>query len=207
MHGETTADTSHEGPAAAPRPVGLTRFQLGKLLGEGGMGRVFAAYDPGLKREVAVKLLKTPGAAARRRFAEEARLQARVDHPHICKVYEVGEEGGTAYIAMQRLHGAPLTEVAHDLDRDQKLLLVARVAQAIHEAHRAGLIHRDLKPGNILVEGVAEGRPRPCVLDFGIARVVEDAHLTQTGAILGTPHYMAPEQALGRDDQIGRAHV
>jgi len=199
---------SSEPSANGATPAGrLQRFRLEGLLGEGGMGRVYAAYDPRLKRELAIKVLATGKPNARFRFANEARLQARVDHPHVCKVYEVGEENGTAFIAMQRIRGLTLNEAAPDLELEQRVRLLIHVAEAVHEAHRTGLIHRDLKPSNIMVEGLEENRPWPFVMDFGIARGPEHDELTVTGAILGTPYYMAPEQAQGADDLDVRCDV
>ncbi len=191
----------------------LGRFCLETLLGEGGMGRVFEAWDPRLRRRVAIKTLRLREPEAVRRFVREGRLQASVSHPGICQVFEVGDEQVTPYLVMQRLHGQPLDKVAEDLLLEQKLVLIRKVAEAIHEAHRAGLIHRDLKPANIIVEAAdAEVDPdpdtdpdpdpwRPIILDFGIARGVTEAQWTQAGELVGTPAYMAPEQIRGDADR------
>ncbi|MDJ0836457.1 MAG: protein kinase [Acidobacteriota bacterium] len=194
---ETPSNPEKPGPDhGSTEPVSAT-FALGRLLGSGGMGEVYEAYDSRLKRRVAIKLLKARGERDRIRFANEARLQARVDHPYVCKVYEVGQEGNHGYIAMQRIRGKPLQHVLDRLDLRARVLVLAKAAEGVHEAHRRGLVHRDLKPGNIMVEFNRQGEPWPYVLDFGLARPIDGDHLTVTGSILGTPAYMAPEQARG----------
>lgn len=199
---ETTVTPSTEpGPddesPASRGPIMLGRFRLGRVLGEGGMGRVYEAYDPQLKRIVAVKVLKATGHTSRLRFANEARLQAALNHPHICKVFEVGDQEDQAFIVMQRIKGITLSECLADLTLANVLTLLAKVAEAVHEAHRKGLIHRDLKPGNIMVETHDDGTLWPYVMDFGLARSLEGEAVTLTGVVLGTPYYMAPEQAAG----------
>ncbi len=151
-----------EDPTTEPLAIGssLGRFRLEKLIGQGGMGRVYEARDPRLRRQVAIKTLRLQDPASVHRFVREARLQASVNHPGICPVFEVGEHKATPYIVMQLLHGKPLDEASEGLHLEQKLVLVRRVAEAVHEAHRAGLIHRDLKPSNILVES---NGPRRCI--------------------------------------------
>jgi len=134
----------------------------------------------------------------------EARAQARVDHPGVCKVYEVGEEDGRPYIAMQYVEGPLLDEAARDMTLEQKVLVVKQVAEAVAAAHAVGLIHRDLKPANIKVGETEDGQLRPYVLDFGIAREQEVSGLTVTGQILGTPGYLSPEQARGEVTTLDR---
>jgi len=182
---------------ALPERIG--RYRVVRLLGRGGMGRVYAAFDPNLERKVALKLLADTSAERRARFLREARAQAMVDHPHVCKVYEVGEEG-VPYIAMQLIEGRPLLEAAETMCLQQKLVTVMQVARGLHHAHRAGLIHRDLKPANIMVDTLGS----PHVLDFGLARSSHDQDLTLAGQIMGTPGYMAPEQARGEIDSLDR---
>ncbi len=172
-------------------------------IGSGGMGEVFKAWDPDLERFVALKYLRHDDPVLVERLLREARAQARVDHPSVCKVYEVGDEDGCPYIAMEYVDGRPLDEAARDLSLEQKVLLVRRVADAVQAAHAAGLVHRDLKPANILVTDDG-GEPHPYVLDFGIARMEELAGLTLTGQIVGTPGYLSPEQARGDTDAIDR---
>jgi serine/threonine-protein kinase len=185
----------------APRralPPSLTeRYDDVELLGEGGMGIVYRAYDPRLGREVALKLIKGDDPGLLRRFIQEARAQARVVHENVCRVYEAGHADGEPYIVMQLIHGAPLSRVRAELTLEEGVRLMRDVAAAVHEAHRLGLIHRDLKPGNILVETAEDGARKPYVMDFGLAREVSERGQTQTGAVVGTPAYMPPEQALG----------
>src|SRR5258705_1341656 len=178
--------------------AGWTRYTVIRRIGAGGMGEVFRAWDPQLGRHVALKFLYGTDAETLERFAREARAQARVDHPGICKVYEVGSVAGRPYIAMQEIEGLTLDEAARGLTIEQKVRLVRDVADAVHDAHRHGLIHRDLKPGNILVEESDDGL-RPYVVDFGLARDQESpSGYTISGAIAGTLGYMSPEQARGR---------
>lgn len=174
-----------------------------RFVAEGGMGRVFRAWDPSLKRAVALKFLRRDDPDLLKRFVLEAQHQARVEHPHIGQVYEVGEWEGQAYIAMQFVKGGTLEQMAPKLSLEDKAQVMERVAEAIHAAHREGLIHRDLKPANILVEAGDSG-PRPVVVDFGLAKGLESTGLTQQGLVIGTVHYMAPEQARGEHDQVGR---
>jgi len=172
-------------------------------IGAGGMGEVFKAWDPDLERFVALKYLKHDDPVMVERLMREARAQARVDHPCVCKVYEVGEEDGRPYIAMEFVDGRPLDEAAGDLSTEQKVLLVRKITEAIQAAHAAGLVHRDLKPANILVTD-RDGKNHPFVLDFGIARIEEVAGLTMTGQVMGTPGYLSPEQARGDLGSIDR---
>ena len=173
------------------------RYQDIRFLGEGGMGTVYRAMDPRLGRTVALKLLKGDDPELWRRFLGEARAQARIQHEHVCRVYEAGQADGEPYIAMQFIDGEPLSKVAPKLTLEQSVKLMQEVSVAVHEAHRLGMIHRDIKPGNILVEAREDGSLKPYVMDFGLAREVEDRGQTQTGAVLGTPAYMPPEQAKG----------
>jgi len=184
------------------------RFQLVRLLGRGGQGTVHLARDPVLKREVALKLLDLPfgrGEDARHRFRREAEAASRVSHPGICAVHEVGEHEGRPYIVMQYIDGENLAvRIARERGcssgsgAEQRarvewaIGLVERVGRAAHAAHEAGVVHRDLKPGNIAL--LASGEP--VVLDFGLARddAEDSGSLTRTGDSFGTPAYMAPEQ-------------
>jgi tetratricopeptide (TPR) repeat protein/predicted Ser/Thr protein kinase len=172
-------------------------------IGSGGMGEVFKAWDPDLQRHVALKYLKHDDPVLVERLLREARAQARVDHPSVGKVYEVGEDDGRPFIAMEFVDGVPLDVAAAGLSVEQKVLLVKQVADAVQAAHTAGLIHRDLKPANILVAD-RDGRPHPFVLDFGIARLEEVAGLTMTGQVMGTPGYLSPEQARGEVATLDR---
>jgi tetratricopeptide (TPR) repeat protein/predicted Ser/Thr protein kinase len=172
-------------------------------IGSGGMGEVFKAWDPDLERFVALKYLRHDDPVLVERLMREARAQARIDHPSVCKVYEVGKEDGRPYIAMEFVDGEPLDVAAGRLSVEHKVLLVKQVAEAVQAAHAAGLVHRDLKPANILVVD-RDGLPHPYVLDFGIARIEEVAGLTLTGQVMGTPGYLSPEQARGDLKAIDR---
>jgi serine/threonine-protein kinase len=173
-------------------------------IGSGGMGEVYKAWDPELERFVALKFLRHDDPELVERLFREARAQARVDHPGICEVYEVGEDDGRPYIAMQYVEGPQLDEAAREMTVEQKVLVVKQVAEAVAAAHAVGLIHRDLKPGNIKISETDNGRLQPYVLDFGIAREKEVSGLTVTGQILGTPGYLSPEQARGEVTDLDR---
>ncbi len=174
-----------------------------RFVSEGGMGRVFKAFDPSLKRVVALKFLRREDPDLVTRFVLEAQNQAKVEHPNICKVFEVGEWQGQSYIAMQFIKGETLEMAAPGLSLEDRVKVMEAVAEAIHAAHRQGLIHRDLKPANIMVEAEDRG-PKPTILDFGLAKGMEATGLTVQGLVIGTTHYMAPEQAKGEHDQVGR---
>ena len=183
------------------------RYENLHLLGQGGMAIVYKAFDPSLGRSVALKFLKREEPHYLKRFLMEARLQAKLNHENICRVYEVGQAEEKAYIAMQYIEGETLKELAPKLTILEKAIILKHVADAVQEAHRAGLIHRDLKPVNILVERTDDGEWIPYVLDFGIARHVEGSDMTATGLILGTPWYMSPEQASGTGELDHRTDV
>ncbi len=202
------------GPTPTPTPSatsqdevfpvpGWERYQPVRLLGQGGMGRVFLAYDPRLRRNVALKFMREGTPELAQRFLSEARSQARVTHERVCEVYEVGKVQDQAYIAMRYVDGRPLGQLASELTLEQKVLVLRHVAEGVHAAHRAGLIHRDLKPSNILVERTEDGSLQPYVMDFGLARDWRE-EVTATGSVLGTPHYMAPEQARGEVAKLDR---
>jgi serine/threonine-protein kinase len=173
------------------------RYRMERQLGSGGMGTVFLAWDPSLSRRVALKFLHRNDPQQTERFLREARSQARVEHPNVCKVHEVGEVDGRPYIAMQHIEGSSLSELRGELTMEETVRLVRDVARAIQAAHRSGLIHRDLKPANILVGTDDSGRHHPYVVDFGLAQDQTEESLTRTGMISGTPAYLSPEQAQG----------
>ncbi len=175
-----------------------------RFIGEGGMGRIFKAVDPDLNRTVALKFLRGQDPGQLRRFLFEAQAQALVEHPNICQVHEVSEWQGQHYISMQYVNGPTLLKVRGELTSGQKLQLMETVAEAVHAAHCRGLIHRDLKPTNILVERDAAGRLKPFVLDFGLARDTQTRDFTVSGLVVGTTAYMAPEQARGEAHHIDR---
>lgn len=185
-------------------PSLAARFEGIRLAGEGAMGTVYRAVDPRLGRPIALKLLKSSEPSLCRRFVAEARAQARIQHEHVCCVFESGLADGEPYIVMQYIDGQPLSRVRERMTLEQQVKLLQEVAMAVHEAHRQGLIHRDLKPGNILVEQHEDGTWKPYVVDFGLARQVAEQGQTQTGEVLGTPAYMSPEQANGDARQLDR---
>ncbi|ADO68113.1 serine/threonine-protein kinase [Stigmatella aurantiaca] len=180
------------------------RYQGVRFLGQGGMGQVFLAYDPRLRRNVALKFVRGDDTELVQRLLSEARAQARVDHERVCQVFEVGEVEGRPFIAMQYVNGQPLSQLTHELTVEQKAMVLRDAAEGVHAAHRAGLIHRDLKPSNILVERTEDGRLKPFVMDFGLAREWSESGNTATGAVLGTPHFMSPEQARGEVARLDR---
>ncbi len=181
------------------------RYEFVSVLGKGGMGVVFKARDRRLNRIVALKFIRSSDPEMIARFQREARAQARIEHPAICKVFEVGEVDEKTYIAMQFVDGKSLEGAFSRLRLPEKVQLIRDAADAIHEAHRQGIIHRDIKPANIMVEQAPDGRLRPVVMDFGIAREgTQNSGLTEAGMVMGTPNYMAPEQAAGAIEQIDR---
>ena len=195
-------------PPQGPDEIGrLAHYRVLKVLGEGGMGVVFLAEDVRLHRTVALKTMKPEIAADprhRQRFLREARAAAKVEDDHIVPIYDVGEDRGVPWLAMPFLKGQSLDEMLRRLKvlkPAQAVRLGAQVAKGLAAAHAAGLIHRDIKPANIWV--VPEGGGRARLLDFGLARDVSpqrqqgEEQLTRTGAVMGTPAFMAPEQARG----------
>jgi len=188
----------------ALKGIDRSRFRILGQLGRGGMGRVYKAYDHHLKRHVAIKILIERDRESVARFIREARAQACVDHEHICKVYEVGQAGQVPYIVMQYIDGRKLDRACEGMTVEQRLLVMKQIAYGVHQAHRMGLIHRDIKPSNVLVAQTEDGRIRPYVLDFGLAKFDFNPETTQIGDVFGTPSFMAPEQALGLHDQVDR---
>jgi eukaryotic-like serine/threonine-protein kinase len=173
------------------------RFRELKTMGSGGMGTVYRAFDPTLGRFVALKLIQGDDPRFASRLLIEARAQARIEHEHVCRIYEAGIEQGRPFIAMQLIEGGTLKDAAAELGLEEKLRLMRDVAEGVHAAHRVGLIHRDLKPSNVMVERGEDGVLRPWVMDFGLAREIDAPSVTVTGMVLGTPFYMSPEQARG----------
>jgi hypothetical protein len=189
--------------AAGEEPGSLGRlghYEVTEVIGRGGFGIVFKAFDPALHRYVAIKVLAPQLAtsdAARQRFAREGRAAAAVSHEHLVAIHGVDEANGLPYLVMEYVSGISLQE---RLDRDgpldvpEVLRIGAQTAAGLAAAHAQGLVHRDVKPANILLES---GMERVKLTDFGLARAADDASLTQSGGIAGTPQYMAPEQARG----------
>jgi len=173
-----------------------TRYQVGARLGRGGMATVYKAWDPTLRRPVAIKVISNRDPLTVSRFIREAEAQARVEHDNVLKIYETGVVGPHHYIAMQFVDGPTLLGVREQTAIDQKVGLMLEIAEGLHAAHRQGLVHRDIKPGNILVEQTAD-RLKPYLLDFGLAVEIGAPSLTKTGVVVGTPRYMAPERIQG----------
>jgi serine/threonine protein kinase len=182
----------------------IGRFRLGELLGQGAYGRVYRAFDPLLDRDVALKMLRFSSNDPRHveRFVREGRAAARLRHPNIVAVFESGQADGENYIASEFVPGQPLAvRMASNAPAlEQAVAWVADLAEALAYAHGEGVVHRDIKPDNIMI-GAGD---RPQLMDFGLAkRVDEDNTLTTDGNPLGTPAYMSPEQARGDRKQVG----
>ena len=191
----------------SPEPGTLDgRLEPRELLGEGGMGEVHAAWDRSLQRAVAVKFVRGSDPRAAERLLLEARLQARVDHPHVVKVFEVGTLEGRPCIVFQLVRGSALDASASTLPLAVRVELVRQAAGGLHAAHLQGLVHRDVKPGNVLVEEGEDGTRTALVADFGLAHA-EEGGLTRSGIIPGTLDFMAPEQIAGRGPVDFRADV
>jgi serine/threonine protein kinase len=181
------------------------RYEFQKLLGQGGMGAVYKALDKRLGRTVALKFIRGSDEQMTQRFMQEARAQSRLDHTGICHVFEVGEVEGKAYIAMQFVDGESLDKAQPGMSLTQKVQVMRDVCLAMHHAHEKGVIHRDLKPSNIMVEKRPDGSLVPVVMDFGLAREAGEGHgLTESGAVMGTPAFMSPEQARGEARHLDR---
>lgn len=192
----------------SPR-VGVTlsgRYRLQRLIATGGMGQVWEAVDSRLGRRVAVKVLKQEFSSDPEfleRFRSEARIVAMLNHPGIAAVHDYGEtdmdgEGRTAYLVMELVNGEPLNSVLKRTGRlslRHALDMLEQTGRALQVAHTAGLVHRDVKPGNILITPSGQVK----LTDFGIAKAVDAVPVTQTGMVMGTAQYIAPEQALGED--------
>ncbi len=183
--------------AALQAAVG-DRYEVLRLLGRGAMGAVFLAREKALDREVAIKVLPPEGSAEgeRERFRREARIAARLTHPHIVPLHAFGEADGLLYYVMGHVRGESL---GSRLRRGVSLAVARRIltelADALDHAHRNGIVHRDVKPDNVLLE---DESGRALLTDFGIARRETNAALTAVGSIVGTPQYMSPEQAAGQ---------
>jgi tetratricopeptide (TPR) repeat protein/predicted Ser/Thr protein kinase len=178
------------------------RYQILEPIGTGVVGKVYKAFDRRLRRTVALKFLRGADAVQGRRLLQEAQAQARIDHPNICKVYEVGRLGDELCIVMQFIEGKTFREAAKELSLVQKTAALRDVAEALHAAHKLGLVHRNLKPTNILIEIDSEGDLRPFLTDFGLVPDRPSPGAREEGAPLGTPQYMAPEQAASGRSQV-----
>jgi TolB-like protein len=196
-----TRVTDKAGASSRREPARIGRYAIQRKLGEGGMGVVYAAHDDQLQRTIALKTLSSPDDdTARQRLWREARAAASVNHPNVCQIYEVGEEGGRVFIAMELLEGEALSERMQrgSLSPSEAVPIGLGILAALSALHARGIVHRDLKPSNVFltVHGVK-------LLDFGLAQpeidgaLGADGGLTRTGIVVGTPRYMSPEQAAG----------
>jgi WD40 repeat protein len=199
-------------PDAEFRPA-VPGYEILQELGRGGMGIVYQARQVALNRVVALKVIRAgagAGAQELERFRIEAEAVARLQHPHIVQIHEIGEQAGCPYFALEFVEGGTLAQrlAGTPLASRQAAALLETLARAMHHAHERGILHRDLKPGNVLL--TADGTPK--ISDFGLAKYLDEAlaptvlaRQTQSGAVLGTPSYMAPEQAQGKNKEIGPA--
>jgi serine/threonine protein kinase len=182
------------------KPIGRTlgQYQIIEQIGQGGMATVFKAYQPNLDRHVALKVLLRPPTGQTgfgERFQREARIIARLTHPHILPVYDFGQDGEYSFLAMRYVENAHTLKqvMADSLTLDRAAELIGQIAGALDAAHQKGIIHRDVKPSNVLMDG-----DWTLLADFGLAKIMEDAvKLTGTGVGIGTPAYMSPEQGQG----------
>lgn len=175
----------------------LNRFLIERRIGSGGFGVVYEAWDGRLERSVAVKAIESRGEAGRR-VLREAQAAARLNHPGIVTLYELGEEDGNALLVTELVEGSTLARLARaDRLSDREIGEIgADLCEALDHAHSRGVVHRDIKPQNVQV---TEGEPRAKLMDFGIARLADGASLTAPGDVVGTLAYMSPEQAEGRE--------
>ncbi|MEZ4221847.1 MAG: protein kinase [Polyangiaceae bacterium] len=202
-----------------PGTVLVDRYRLEKMLGEGGFGTVWAATHLGTDKGVALKLLKTSSdEAVLRRFRREAKAVSAVNHPNVVAVHDIFNlPDGAPVMVMDLLNGQDLGQRLAQVGRlslGETASILTPILSAIGAAHAAGVVHRDLKPDNIFLHVRGDGKAEPKVLDFGIAKLtsqkqdaMRSANLTQTGAVLGTPYYMSPEQVFGEKDLDHRADV
>ncbi|MFT7460999.1 MAG: serine/threonine protein kinase [Planctomycetota bacterium] len=184
-------------------PKNIGKYQIRSSLGEGAMGVVFEGFDPDIERRVAIKILhphlvtETNGGEFLERFKREAISAARCTHPNIVMVLEYGQDGEMPFIVMEFVEGATLQEIiklGNDINLQKILSIISQLLKALHSAHQLKIVHRDIKAANVMI--LKDGGSVK-LADFGIARIAESPDLTMTGAVVGTPKYMAPEQMFG----------
>jgi len=175
----------------------LQRYGTLALIGAGAMGRVYAGYDAERGIEVAIKRLRSADARAIARMRREARVLQRLDHPNLCSLLDWGEAGDEIWLVMPRLPGTDLDACLGELDAETRVQVLLQACAGVEAAHRAGLVHRDLKPANLRVDRDHPDGLRVWVMDFGVAHADDDTTMTAHGDVLGTPQFMAPEQAAG----------
>jgi len=179
-----------------PLPSHIGRYEIRERIGQGGMGVLYLAFDPAIDRLVAVKLLRVYDDELQQRFYREARSIGKLQHPNIVTIYDIGEHDGQPFIAMEYIAGETLGDVIRrraPFSLTRKLELMEALCSGLASAHKVGIVHRDVKPANLMLTD--QGTLK--ILDFGIARMVDSTE-TMTGAMIGTPSYMSPEQAEGR---------
>jgi eukaryotic-like serine/threonine-protein kinase len=192
--------SGHEHEEALVGSLVLNRFLIERRIGSGGFGVVYEAWDGRLERPVAVKAIEQRGEAGRR-VLREAQAAARLNHPGIVTLYEMGEEDGNALLVTELVEGSTLARLAHAGELSDREIgeIGADLCEALDHAHSRGVVHRDIKPQNVqVIGGDCEGERRAKLMDFGVARLAEEAPLTAAGDVVGTLAYMSPEQAEGR---------
>ncbi|MGE0452532.1 MAG: protein kinase [Vicinamibacteria bacterium] len=201
-----TAEPEHPLAGVLRSAIG-DQYEIQRLLGKGAMGAVFLAREKALDRQVAIKVLPPEGSGdgERERFRREARIAARLTHPNVVPLHSFGEAGGLLYFVMGYVRGESLaSRMRRGLSLASARRILAELADALDHAHRQGVVHRDVKPDNVLVD---DDSGRAMLTDFGIARRDSHAGLTSMGSVIGTPHYMSPEQAGGRSAVDGRSDI
>ncbi|MBW2644790.1 MAG: protein kinase, partial [Deltaproteobacteria bacterium] len=177
------------------------RYEIIEELGKGGMGRVYRVEDTKLHQEIALKLIKPEVASDAKtieRFQNELKTARMIAHKNVCRMFDLGESDGVHFITMEFIKGEDLKSLTRKMGRlspGQAITIAEQVCEGLSEAHRLGFVHRDLKPGNIMIDGAGNAH----IMDFGIARSLEAKGITGAGVIIGTPEYMAPEQVEGKE--------
>ncbi|HEX8115339.1 MAG TPA: serine/threonine-protein kinase, partial [Kofleriaceae bacterium] len=205
---DTLADVPEDRPAEVGRDGELIagRYRIVRWLGAGGMGRVYEALDTELGERVALKMLRgglsdeagwsaTGWSATIERFRREVKLTRRIQHRNVARMFDIGEHRSDRFLTMELIDGSPLTrELGGEMAWPRLQRLAVQLCAGLAAAHDAGVVHRDLKPDNVMIE---RGTERAVIMDFGIARGGDEIGVTQLGALIGTPRYMAPEQLAG----------